>query len=34
VRAEHILISLALLSMFALALGILFNAFAGVLGIT
>jgi hypothetical protein len=33
-KAEHILIPLALLNLFALILGILFNAFAGLLGIT
>jgi len=33
-RAEHILIPLALLNLLALVLGILFNAFAGLLGIT
>jgi hypothetical protein len=33
-RAEHILIPLALLNLFTLALGLLFNAFASFLGIT
>ena len=33
-RAEHILIPLALLNLLALILGILFNFFASVLGIT
>jgi hypothetical protein len=33
-RAERILIPLALLNLLALALGVLFNIFASVLGIT
>lgn len=33
-RAEHILIPLALLNLVALILGILFNVFASFLGIT
>ncbi len=33
-RAERILIPLALLNLVALALGVLFNIFASVLGIT
>jgi hypothetical protein len=33
-RAERILIPLALLNLFTLALGVLFNIFASVLGIT
>jgi hypothetical protein len=33
-RAEHILIPLALLNLLALILGVLFNFFASVLGIT
>lgn len=33
-RAEHILIPLALLNLFTLILGLLFNAFASLLGIT
>jgi hypothetical protein len=33
-RAEHILIPLALLNLVALILGILFNTFASFLGIT
>jgi hypothetical protein len=33
-RAEHILIPLALLNLLALILGVLFNFFASFLGIT
>jgi hypothetical protein len=33
-RAEHILIPLALLNLLALILGVLFNFFASILGIT
>jgi hypothetical protein len=33
-RAEHILIPLALLNLFTLLLGLLFNVFASYLGIT
>jgi len=33
-RAEHILIPLALLNLLALILGVLFNFFASALGIT
>jgi hypothetical protein len=33
-RAEHILIPLALLNLFTLTLGLLFNVFASYLGIT
>jgi hypothetical protein len=33
-RAEHILIPLALLNLLTLLLGVLFNAFASFLGIT